>query len=31
MSDNKYLYSATLILGNRVLEGCAFLKINTPF
>jgi uncharacterized membrane protein len=26
MSDNKYLYSATLILGNRVLEGCAQRK-----
>ncbi|MCC5636160.1 hypothetical protein LC593_09870 [Nostoc sp. CHAB 5844] len=23
MSDNKYLYSAVLILGNKVLEGCA--------
>jgi uncharacterized membrane protein len=23
MSDIKYSYSATLILGNRVLEGCA--------
>jgi uncharacterized membrane protein len=26
MSDNKYPYSATLILGNRVLEGCAQRK-----
>jgi uncharacterized membrane protein len=23
MSDNKYPYSATLILGNRVFDGCA--------
>jgi uncharacterized membrane protein len=23
MSDNKYPYSAVLILGNKVLEGCA--------
>lgn len=26
MSDNKYPYSATLILGDRVLEGCARKK-----
>jgi uncharacterized membrane protein len=24
MSDNKYSYSATLLLGNRVLDGCAY-------
>ncbi|MER3434923.1 MAG: hypothetical protein C4288_16260 [Leptolyngbya sp. ERB_1_1] len=26
MSDRKYDYSATLILGNTVKEGCAFKK-----
>lgn len=26
MSDNKYPYSATLILGDRVLDGCANQK-----